>query len=144
MKKWQHRTRNVPSRTHEIRRSQLETVASAAGYHLPMYLPDGRRPDVLRLHIERPSLFLGEAKHTEGPTDAASTERLYHYVEWLVPLYRKGISSILAVGHPRGTELQWQERMSWLCHSLGLFGAVDSSALTPRTSVTFGTFRQSD
>lgn len=74
------RPATVPSRTHETRRRLLETIAGTAGYRLDMYLPDGRRPDVLRLHVDRPGLFLGEAKHTEGPSDLDSTDRIRHYL----------------------------------------------------------------
>ena len=134
------RPATTPSRTHEARRVLLETMADVAGYCLEMSLPDGRRPDVLRIHVDRPGLFLGEAKHTEGPSDLNSTDRLRHYLDWLVPLCQRGVGSVLAVAHPRGLEQAWQDRVEWLCQDLRIEGVVGSKSVTPVTTVTFVAF----
>ena len=126
----------VPSRVHETRRVLLETVADAAGYRLPMPLPDGRRPDVLRLHIDRAGFFLGEAKHTEGPDDFKSLDRLRHYLGWLLPLCPRAVRSVLAVAHPRSLGSPWRERVAWLCQGLPLGRVVGSVRVTPLTTVT--------
>lgn len=129
-----------PTRAHESRRTLLETVADTAGYRLPMPLPDGRRPDVLRVHVDRASLFVGEAKHTEGPYDLASTDRLRHYVSWVAPLWTRGVGNILAVAHPSGLERPWRDRMDWLCQDLAAEHVVGSAPVTGCTTVTFVVF----
>ena len=75
----------MPSRTHEARRVLLRTVAEVGGYQLKVALPDGTRPDVLRLHARRRGVFLGEAKHTEGTCDSNSIDRLRKFLGWVVP-----------------------------------------------------------
>ncbi len=134
------RPETVPSRAHEARRALLQTIAEAAGYHLEMWLPDGRRPDVLRVHLDRPSVFLGEAKHTEGPWDVDSVDRLRHYLGWLVALRQRELGSILAIAHPRGLGRAWQDRMDWLCEDVRIDGVGGSANVTPATAVTFVVF----
>ena len=129
-----------PTRAHESRRTLLETVADAAGYRLTMPLPDGRRPDVLRIHVDRASLFLGEAKHTEGPQDLDSSDRLRHYLGWLVPSCERTVGNILAVAHPSGLGRLWRVRMDWLCQELTPERVVGSAAVTGSTTVTFVVF----
>ena len=131
----------VPSRAHETRRVLLETIADGAGYRLTMPLPDGRRPDVLRLHIDRSGFFLGEAKHTEGPDDFRSLDRLRHYLSWLLPLCPRASSGVLAVAHPRGLAPLWRDRVAWLCQGAPLGRVVGSAGVTPVTTVTFALFR---
>ena len=41
----------MPSRAHETWRNVLRTIAEVAGYQLRLTLPDGTRPDVLRVHV---------------------------------------------------------------------------------------------
>ena len=130
----------IPSRAHETRLALLETIADAAGYRLTMPLPDGRRPDVLRVHVARAGLFLGEAKHTEGPGDLHSVDRLRDYLRWLVPPCERAVGSILAVAHPRGLGHPWRQRVDWLCQGLGIERVVGSTNVTPSTTVTFVVF----
>ena len=130
----------VPSRAHETRRVLLETIADAAGYRLTMPLPDGRRPDVLRLHLDRTRLFLGEAKHTEGPDDFKSVDRLCHYLGWLVPVCDRALGSVLAVAHPRGLAHAWRVRLESLCSDLPFGRVVASASVAPVTTVTFVVF----
>ena len=64
----------MPSRAHEARRVLLETIADAAGYRIEMSLPDGRRPDVLRVHVDRKQAYSSGRPSTRRgrPTSAAS------------------------------------------------------------------------
>ncbi len=137
------RSTMTPSRAHETRRALLETIADAAGFRLTMPLPDGRRPDVLRVHVDRAGLFLGEAKHTEGPCDLHSADRLRDYLRWLVPPCERAVGSVLAVAHPRGLGRPWRHRVDWLCQGLGIERVVGSTAVTPTTTVTFVVFGSS-
>lgn len=134
------RPATTPSRSHETRRVLLQTIADVAGYRLEMSLPDGRRPDVLRLHVARPGLFLGEAKHTEGPSDLCSVDRLRGYLDWLLPLCQRDVGCVLAVAHPRGLGRAWRDRMDWLCQDVPIGGAIGSTNVTPITTVTFVVF----
>ena len=127
----------IPSRSHEVRRVLLETIADAAGYRLKSRFPDGKRPDVLRLHVNRTGLFLGEAKHTEGPTESCSVDRLRVYLDWLVPLCRQNVGSLLAIAHPRGLGRAWRDRVGWLLQDAQIEGFVESKAVTSNTTVTF-------
>lgn len=134
------RPATTPSAAHETRRVLLETVADVAGYRLTMPLPDGRRPDVLRVHVDRAGLFLGEAKHTEGPCDLDSADRLRDYLSWLVPPCERAVGSVLAVAHPCGLGRPWRHRVDWLCQGLGIERFVGSTDVTPSTTVTFVVF----
>ena len=134
------RPATTPSHSHEARRVLLQTIADAAGYRLEMLLPDGRRPDVLRIHVDRPGLFLGEAKHTEGPSDLYSVDRLRCYLDWLLPLYQRDVGSVLAVAHPRSLGRAWRDRVAWLCQDVPIDGVVGSTNVTPITTVTFVAF----
>lgn len=126
-----------PSRSHEERRSVLLTIAEAAGYRLEFRFPNDRRPDVLRLHVDRTGLFLGEAKHTEGPSDSCSIDRLRVYLDCLLPLVRRDVGGLLAIAHPRGLGRAWQYRLGWLCEDALIGGTVGSKSVTSTTTVTF-------
>lgn len=127
----------IPSRSHEVRRVLLETVADVAGYRLEFRLPDGKRPDVLRLHVDRAGLFLGEAKHTEGPFETCSVDRLRAYLDWLVPLWRQNVRCLLAIAHPRGLGRAWRDRVGWLFQEAQIDGLIGSKEVTSTTTVTF-------
>lgn len=71
--------------SHESRRQFLDSLAVLIGCHeqLGATLPDGLRPDVLRISTARRLLFLGEAKHSESPRNRYTVERLRSYVRWI-------------------------------------------------------------
>ena len=134
------RPATTPSRTHEARRLLLETIADAAGYRLALLLPDGTRPDVLRHHVDQRGVFLGEAKHTEGPHDLESADRLRHYLGWLAVPNHRALGSVLAVAHPCGLDRPWRDRVDWLCQDMRIDRVVGSTNVTPTTAVTFAVF----
>lgn len=127
----------MPSHAHERRRTLLEAIADVAGYRLTMALPNGSFPDVLRFHVDRTGLFLGEAKHTERPYDVHSIDRLRGYLGWLAPLSRPGLGSVLAVAHPAGVRREWRGQLEWLCRDLRIVHVAGSTRMTIDTSVTF-------
>ena len=133
-----------PSRAHEGRRTLLQTAARAAGYHLELALPDGTYPDVLRLHVRHGGLFIGEAKHTERPSDVRSVDRLAHYLDWLVELRPPGAVSVLAVAHPPRWRVAWRDRLNWLLgQGTKAERGARSSDVTSLTTVTFMLFADS-
>jgi len=46
-------------------------------------LPDGRRPDVLRIDRTRELLLLADAKSSESPYCTATRARLFRYLQWV-------------------------------------------------------------
>lgn len=130
-----------PSHSHEVRRILLETMAGIAGYHLKLRLQERRQPDVLRLHVGRESVFLGEAKHTEGPSNLGSVDRLRVYLDWLLPLCSPGTGGILAIAHPRGLGQPWRQRVDWLLKGVQLGGLVKSRNVALTTTITFVVFK---
>ncbi len=69
----------APSRTHESRVRDLETLAALAGYTEPAALAWRLRPDVVRACPRNGALFLGDAKDTETPGCMATRARLRWY-----------------------------------------------------------------
>ena len=130
-----------PGRAHEARRTLLKTVARIAGYRLNFALPDGMFPDVLTLHIRHGGLFIGEAKHTERPSDVRSVDRLARYLGWLVELRPPASLSVLAVAHPPCWRAAWCDRLDWLLdRQLAAEYRVCSSDVTSMATVTFALF----
>jgi hypothetical protein len=113
----EHRIRRplrIPSRTHEARRSLLETLADISGFRRELILPGGDRPDVLRRLDNGRGLFVGEAKHSEGPSDMPSVDRLDRYLGWLMSVERTGGFAVLAIAHSPGLHVAWRARLEWL------------------------------
>lgn len=70
---------------HEQRVAFLGTLADLIGCSESIggQLPDGRRPDVLRIDRSRGGLFVGDAKNWETPGCHETQCRLARYIEWL-------------------------------------------------------------
>lgn len=115
----------------------LETIAMLTGYRLQGRFPGRKLPDVLRLHTQGSSVFLGEAKHTEGPNNLHSVDRLRQYLDWLDRFRNRGGAVVLAVAHQRGLENRWQDRVAWLCEEVGIADSIWSRVVTRTTAVTF-------
>ncbi len=75
---------------HETRVSLLESLAKLAGcpVRLGTSLADGSKPDVFRVNLDEPLLFVGEAKNTESPACLATRTRMQTYFEWLSAFQR--------------------------------------------------------
>ncbi len=85
---------------HERRCRFLTTLAELLGCKEQMghVLPDGTRPDVIRLDSRRNVLFVGDAKDSESPGTTDTIRRLLNYVRWLKTFAAcHGGTSILAV-----------------------------------------------
>lgn len=85
--------------THEDRTQFLDTLAILLGcsYAVRNGLPDGRRPDVLRIDNSKGFLFVGDAKHTESPGCRRTQGRLYNYLRWLAAHVASGRDGLFAV-----------------------------------------------
>lgn len=116
--------RGGPGITHEKRRAVLESIAMLSGYSTECSgsLPDGTRPDVLRVDPSCGSVFIGEAKDTESPGCRETCDRLGRYLDWFRALVVTGCkASMLAVcfGESRHVEI-WPETLSRLAREAGV------------------------
>lgn len=117
-----------PSPEHEERREHLDTLAFMAGYtkEIPTPLLKGLRPDVVKQTAERDAVFIGDAKHSERPSNTATIDRLGKYVRWL-----SGLSaatkrrSIFALCYGNRLETaDWQFQVSKIARTNHLDGHV--------------------
>lgn len=90
---------------HDAVTATLATLAGLVGCASVLTFFDDRRPDVLRCDPSRGLLFIGEAKHAEGPRDAASVARLRTYLLWLSAHLRTGRPALLAFAVTKADEL---------------------------------------
>lgn len=110
--------------SHEYRARFLEAMATLVGCQESFggELPDGRRPDVMRMDSTHNVLFLGEAKHSESPGNVATRARLQRYFVWLSThvLRREGVG-IFAICFGREEEAKrWSETLSLLESEVGM------------------------
>lgn len=110
--------------SHNARVEFLNSLATLMGctQSLGGQLPDGRRPDVLRIDSERGVLFIGDGKHTETPHCVATQARLLGYLRWLKGhVQRPGSTGIFAIcfGNPLDAD-GWAHTLSTLAHEANL------------------------
>src|SRR5574337_181068 len=121
----------APSVGHEVRRKVLDALAVLAGYTLQLRtgLPDGRQPDVVRLSPRHRSLFIGDAKISEGPFQTWTCVRLCAYLRWFaVEVSRMGSDGVFAVCFASRMDVQgWCETLSRLAREVGSQDAVAES-----------------
>lgn len=99
-------------RRHDERAEFLACLATMLGCweEVGGELPDGRRPDVLRVDSRRNVLFVGDAKHTEGPSCSATLGRLQEYLRWAsVHVRRRDGIAVFAVCFGRS-----QDETGWV------------------------------
>jgi hypothetical protein len=85
-------------------------MAALAGFTTDLAhvgLPDGSRPDVLRVDVPGRRLFIGDAKDVETPGNAATHARLARYVAWGVVAAPRSLEVVVAICHGRPAE-SWQ------------------------------------
>jgi len=110
-----------PQATHERKVEFLDALAILMGCEETMggALPDGRRPDVLRLDSRRRILFFGDAKHSESPGDTETQARLMGYVRWLSAHIGSGGTGVFAVCFAKDADA-WVATLAMLWHEAGL------------------------
>lgn len=134
------RSGGAPSAAHEARRDVLHTVSTLAGYtlELPMTLPDGSRPDVLRLSMTLDGLFIGEAKETESAQMVATQARLARYMDWLAAANEFYRHNVIAVSYRRFIDRHsWEACLQNLALDTGLvIGGLNSFSVSHDASIT--------
>jgi len=115
-----------PITPHERRRRFLTALAELLGCkeRIGHSLPDGTRPDVIRLDSRRGVLFLGDAKDSESPGTTETMCRLGNYARWLAAnAARRGGTSILAVCfRDRAHAAGWRSTLCSLLADIGVSG----------------------
>ncbi len=67
-----------------------------------MPLPNGLIPDVCQFCPDTGALFIGDAKHSEAPTNPYSLYRLRRYFWWLRRLKPSEAPDLFAICHAAG------------------------------------------
>lgn len=141
-----------PSPQHERRLKTLETLAMLNGFNTAMPLASKLRPDVaLWRRVDR-AVFVGEAKHSEAPTDGRAMGRLARYLQllrpredsaadiiavchplfhggdWIAALRQLAADGLLAAAPPRLVRLSAGEAITWMACG----GALGEHQVTPR------------
>lgn len=109
---------------HSRRQRILDAMAMLCGFTLETIpsLPDGTRPDVLRLHPCHGGAFLGDAKDTETPGNQETQVRLAQYAGWASSIQRSGKPVVVALCVPprRGACPGWLKLLVELSHECDL------------------------
>jgi phosphoglycolate phosphatase-like HAD superfamily hydrolase len=134
-----------PSAAHQRRVKILDELACLSGHFVSLNaLPDGRRPDVLRLNLAGRALFVGDAKATEHPVDAAARARLESYASWIAAHVRAGgvgLFVVCAGNLPRAAD--WASALDAAGYEHGLASAGPRSALlVPGLAVGWTTYQR--
>src|SRR3954471_18750414 len=101
----------APTIAHEARVGDLRTLATLAGFTVDVGLPWRLVPDVVRLCPVNLRLLVGDAKHTEDPTCAATLRRLRWYATALTASPREAEPLTMALAVPAETDARAWARM---------------------------------
>ena len=129
-----------PTRQHTVREQTLTQIADLAGFTVRFELLDGTKPDVLRLHVKHRGVFIGEAKHTERPSDSHTYDRLAHYLDWFVILAEPMVVNVVAIAYPSNWMGSWHDCLESLCGDMDIKDTIKSYALDQSTAVTYLTY----
>lgn len=105
---------------HEERVAVLEQLAILAGCTSKCILRPGLLPDVCAASATRPTLFIGDAKATEGPRDTASHTRFRRYLRAAVRLRERGASVRMAICCAPHEAHAWAGELRRLARSEGV------------------------
>lgn len=85
-------------------------------------LPDGKRPDVLRIDFKRELLFMGDAKNTESPCYKETQIQLIGYLRWLSShITEEHRVGIFAISFPNKRDaVGWQTTILLLAQEIDL------------------------
>ena len=124
------RTSGIPGYTsnrfavHDGKVKLLDTLAILLGCreNLNGQLPDGKRPDIIRVNSKQGILFIGDGKNTESPNSQETQSRLLVYLIWLAAhLGRGGRQGIFSIcfGNKLSTE-KWVKTIVQLGRIAGI------------------------
>jgi hypothetical protein len=129
------RMHGSPSPMHEERRQTLTAIGMLAGFNVPLLtLPDGKVPDVALVSLSNGALLIGDAKHSEGPNDPASQDRLAIYLTWLRRDRPTKRADIFAVCHPPGQGTAWTAAINLLAARAGVVTGNPQTGIVGPTS----------
>lgn len=130
----------APSRTHEPRVSELETLAALAGYTEPTALAWRLRPDVVLACPRNGALFLGDAKDTEAPGCMETRARLRWYCIGVASCTRPTVVLALAVSTEAPVRA-WQAALVQAARTTGSRVALSRTTVLGDTVVIAGCVR---
>lgn len=105
---------------HERRVRFLGEVSSLLGVSTELPgLSSGLTPDVVRVRFDGLLLFVGDAKHTEGPSNSASKIRIFNYLAWLATYWPADAVVAICCGS-RAHAGSWLDSLSALAADAGL------------------------
>jgi len=83
-------------------------------------LPDGKRPDVIRMDKKREILFIGDAKNTESPSHKETQIRLLEYLRWLAShVSKENRVGLFAICFGKKEEsANWEKTLLMLSHEI--------------------------
>jgi len=114
----------VMSRRHKEGTALLDTLATLVGClaSLNAGLPDGLRPDVMRLDLSSGRLFVGDAKHSESPSSIHTQGRILNYLRWFAAHLRCGRGEgVFAVCFSKISDTHlWVEALDMLAAEAGV------------------------
>jgi hypothetical protein len=118
----------------------LDTVAILCGIceRLPLNsLPDGSRPDVLRLDRQRKILFIGDAKNRETSGNRATQLRLRTYLRWIAAFLWRGRCGVFSLCFEHAAlATGWVDTMLMLTNELSMRPPdLDISVLPPNLTL---------
>jgi len=108
---------------HDERTDLLDSIAILSGFDLCRAgsLPDGKRPDVLRVFPMSGAVFIGDAKDTERPNNKNTTTRLLRYMKWFKALSGQKAGSIFAVCFGNENDApEWAQTLRSIAAKVGL------------------------
>jgi hypothetical protein len=110
---------SAPSELHETLRGDLLTAAILAGYPLHLPLEAALIPDIVRTDFLRSAVFIGDAKATETPSNAATGARLTAYARMVAGWCSVGLDLRVAIAHRDATS-DWRDLLERSCREAGL------------------------
>lgn len=125
----------APSVAHEQRVAELGTLAALAGFTSMTTMPWRIRPDVVRTCPATAALFLGDAKETERPGNAATYGRLRWYALAAAATSRPGRRITVALAVPGERQTRPFERLLARAMLAGLWPGIPTTTWIGDTAV---------
>ena len=136
---------SAPGALHQAREQVLADVAALAGFYIDVVFAEGQRPDIVRLHHQRPALLVGDAKATESPSCEATRSRLTRYFRTGRNWSDAGFGIRVALCHGPADPERWARLLRCAADDAQCrrIGAVDNACIDANTTVTWVDIRES-